>query len=321
MARWFGKTQNSLVAPQFKIYGPAADEEVVPITAIPQTPLRERAFRAMNQLPPFSPALNRLLATLARENVFFAELAAIIEKDTVLASSVLKLVNSALYARSGTVNSVRSAVSIIGLNKLRNLALSLSVGKLWKQIRMPPSWSHAAFNRHSLATAIMADLLVQRVSVRYPEGGFTAGLLHAMGKMMIATALPRECEEILRLFRESGSLSMEQIEFQVIGCCHAELCAVALGNWKLPPDIQEAVGHQHDPRLRVAKNAGTYLDLSQLLAQAHHVVSAMGLTVPMCTSPVDGMPEDYLHQIGLAADAQQILSDFDSEFGAMQGFF
>ncbi|MGB9604683.1 MAG: HDOD domain-containing protein, partial [Bryobacteraceae bacterium] len=69
--------------------------------------LRERALKGLDRLPPFSAILNRLLASLAREDVSFAELASLIEKDTVLAGNVLRLVNSALYSLPGTVNSVR----------------------------------------------------------------------------------------------------------------------------------------------------------------------------------------------------------------------
>ena len=86
------------------------DKGGVAAATVSQPNLREKAFLALNQLPPFNPTLNKLMATLAKEDVFFSEVAAVIEKDTVLASNVLKLVNSALYARSGTVNSVRNAV-------------------------------------------------------------------------------------------------------------------------------------------------------------------------------------------------------------------
>ncbi len=247
----------------------------------------------------------------------YADLATIVEKDAVLAGNVLKLVNSALYARSGTVNSVRYAISIIGLNKLRNLALSLSVAKLWKQVKTPRAWSQAAFNQHSLATAVMADLLAQRLNVRYPEGGFTGGLLHAMGKMMIATGLPDQFGEILNLYQNSSSMTMEEAEFQVIGCCHAELCAAALGQWKLPPDIQEAVGNQHDPR----PNLADQMDLSRLVAEAHHVVNLVGITIPACASPHKGTPEEALAHLGLSVHSEKILADFDAEFGTMRGFF
>src|SRR5439155_24931738 len=122
---------------------------------------KEHALRSLEKLPPFSPVLNRLLATLAREDVSFAKLADLIENDTVLAGNVLKLVNSALYGRKGSVNSVRHAVSILGVTKLRNAALGMSITRMWSAIHTPAAWSMARFNQHSIAAALLADLLTQ----------------------------------------------------------------------------------------------------------------------------------------------------------------
>jgi len=279
--------------------------------------LRERAFRTLNQLPPFSPTLSRLLASLAKEDVFLKEIAAIIEKDTVLTGHVLKLVNSALYARSGTINSVRHAVSILGLNKLRNVALSLSVARMWKSVKTPRTWSQGAFNLHSVATAVMADQLAQRLRVRYPEGAFTAGLLHAVGKLMIAIGLPEHYETILATYQNSSDLTMEESEYFHIGCCHTELGAAALGEWKLPADIQEAVGNQHDPR----PDQGGVKDLSGLLLVAHKVVNHLDVKIPACASQMEGTAEDVLAEAGLKEESGRIIEEFQGEFGMMRGFF
>ena len=75
--------------------------------------LKDRAIRSLRELPPFSPILNRLLASLAQEDVSFMKLGDLIEKDPVLAGNLLHLVNSALYARRGSINSVRHALSLL----------------------------------------------------------------------------------------------------------------------------------------------------------------------------------------------------------------
>ena len=93
----------------------------------------------------------------------------------MLSGNVLRLVNSALYGRRGTVSSVRAAVPMLGINKLRNYVLGISVARLWAKVKTPASWSMKRFNDHSVAVAVMADLLVQRIDVEYPEGAFIAG--------------------------------------------------------------------------------------------------------------------------------------------------
>jgi HD-like signal output (HDOD) protein len=118
---------------------------------------RERALRVIGELPPFSPILNRLMASLAQEDVSFAKIADLIEKDTAVAGNILKMVNSALYSLPGRVNSVRHAVSLLGVNTLRNATLGMSVSRMWKQVKSPPGWSMGTFNLHSAGVAILAD--------------------------------------------------------------------------------------------------------------------------------------------------------------------
>jgi HD-like signal output (HDOD) protein len=154
------------------------------------TALKGRLIRGLDQLPPFSPVLNKLLATMAAEDVSFAQVATLIESDTVLAGNVLKVVNSALYGFRGTVNSVRHAVAILGVDRLRNLSLGFSFARMWTHMPTPEGWSGSKFNQHSLAVGILADLLAQRAAAPYPEGAFVAGLLHDIGKLLIATSLP-----------------------------------------------------------------------------------------------------------------------------------
>ncbi len=189
-------------------------------SAVPATPapanLKEKALRSLSALPPFSPILSRLLATLAAEDVSFAALGDLIEKDTVVAANVLHLVNSALYARRGTISSVRHAISLLGVNKLRNAVLGMSIARVWNRVKMPANWSMMRFNMHSAAVAILSDLLAQRVQVEYPEGAFVAGLLHDSGRLLIAMALPQEHVRIIERY-STGGLTMIECEREVLG--------------------------------------------------------------------------------------------------------
>ena len=130
---------------------------------------RDKLLAAVDRLPPFSPVLNRVLASLADEDVSFGELAGLIETDTVLAGNILRLVNSPLYGRRATINSVRHAVAIIGTIKIRNLLLGLSVARRWTGVRVPKRWSARQFNLHSLAVDVLSDLLALELPVPYPE--------------------------------------------------------------------------------------------------------------------------------------------------------
>jgi len=276
----------------------------------------EQILRSLDRLPPFSPILNRLMASLASEEVSFGELAGIIEKDTVLAGNVLRLVNSALYGLPGTVSSVRHAVAILGLNKLRNVVMGMSIWRVWRGARTPEAWSGARFNLHSVATAILADLLVERVPVPYPEGAFVAGLLHDLGKLLIAISMPHESGLIQALF-ESGDLALEECERQIIGATHPALSGLALRKWNLPGPIQTAVAFHHAPQ---QANEGQ-LHLSHVVEAADQLAIDLGHSTWPPEHQPQGRSQALLPALGLSRQVPELLAHFSPEFEALRTVF
>ncbi len=278
--------------------------------------LRERAVRTLGELPPFSPILNRLLASLAKDDVSFVKLGDLIEKDPVVAGNLLHLVNSALYARRGSINSVRHALSLLGINKLRNAVLGMSITRMWNQVRTPPSWSMARFNMHSAACAILSDLLAQRLTIEYAEGAFVAGLLHDVGRLLIALGLTEEYGRILHLHESEGK-PLLVCEREVIGVTHPEISAEALAFWNLPEPIQQAAKYHHDPG---AEPHAKGITLSRVLDAANQYVNSMGVSI--LKSCRDNADASVVETLGLPADQlETVLADFKLEFDAMSAFF
>jgi HD-like signal output (HDOD) protein len=280
--------------------------------------LKDRAIRSLRELPPFSPILNRLLASLAQEDVSFMKLGDLIEKDPVLAGNLLHLVNSALYARRGSINSVRHALSLLGINKLRNVVLGMSISRMWNQVRTPPSWSMTRFNMHSAACAILSDLLAQQLTVNYAEGAFVAGLLHDVGRLLIALGLSEDYTRIVNMY-DSGGLSLVDCEKEVIGVTHPELSSEAMLFWKLPEQIQTAVLYHHSPELDPSAQP-KQVSLSKVLDAANQYVNSMGVSIlKKCPEVSDSTLVDSL---GLPADKiATLLVDFKNEYDAMSAFF
>jgi HD-like signal output (HDOD) protein len=281
--------------------------------------VRERSLLALGQLPPFSPILNRLIASLAAEDVSFAKIADLIEKDTVLAGNILKLVNSALYGLAGTVNSIRHAVSLLGINKLRNAALSMSVARMWRQVKTPPGWSTANFNQHSVGVAILSDFLAQRLDVVYAEGAFAAGLFHDLGLMLVAIGLHDEYKQLTLLCQKTHKWEPEY-EIQVLGMTHAELSAEALAQWNLPEEIQTAVRYHGSPELDLTPVEPGELALSRILNAADRYVKGTGVFVSLFESPSEDAKK-VLEQLGLGDRLPVILQEFDNEFQAIKSYF
>ena len=278
---------------------------------------RQTALRALGELPPFSPVLSRLLATLAKEDVSFGALGDLIEKDTVVAGNVLHLVNSAIYARRSKINSVRHAISVLGVNKLRNAVLGMSVARMWKSVTMPAGWSTARFNAHSAATAILSDLLVQHLDVKYPEGAFIGGLLHDIGHLLVAWGLPKQYEEIRS--RCMSGIPLEDCERDILGFTHAALSADALEVWKLPEPVQVAVRMHH--------SAGSELSISEptmgkAIGAADSYIKSVGLSIhPLLGAQPEGPDVNSLLDLGLAPKLVEALTgDFETECKAMMQY-
>ena len=286
---------------------------------------RQKLQRVLNTLPPFSPILNRLLGSLASEDVRFSDLATLIEKDTVLSGHVLRLVNSAAMARRSRINSIAHAVSVLGLVRLRNFLLSLSIARLWQSTKTMPPWSMVQFNLHGAAVALMSDLLAQNTHCHYPEGAFLAGLLHDYGKLLVAAALPEQFNEVVKMVMEGKATQLEA-EREVIGFTHPELSAMTLKAWNLPEDIVRGVEFHHEPEEeeKVLLEPVNGVLLSRIVLTADSTVRKLGLNVVAIEGPIEPSVENAratLEALGFGDSASKILETFEVEYDAIKTFF
>ncbi|HTP87674.1 MAG TPA: HDOD domain-containing protein [Bryobacteraceae bacterium] len=285
-----------------------------------QTSYKEQLLAGMGRLPPFSPTLNRVLASLGHEDVSFSYLSELIEKDTVLAGNTLKLVNSALYSRRAEVSNIRYAVTLLGVNKLRNAVMSMSVARLWTGLYLPPGWSIKQFNLHSVAVAVLSDLIAHRMPVELQEGAFAAGLLHDLGRLLIAATLPEECLKIMSLY-DSGAGSLYECERQAIGIDHAEVSVMVLVAWNLPRAIRTAVRYHHAPDDDPTPlSEGKSVRLSALLCAADAYADHLGISVTAKNTASDAPVLDRYRSL-LGESVEQVSSEFEREFEAIKVFF
>jgi HD-like signal output (HDOD) protein len=272
-----------------------------------------RVVAAVDSLPPFSPVLHRLLAALAEEEISLSELSVLIERDAVLAGNTLRLANSALYGRRGNVSSVRHAVSLMGIVKLRNFALGLSVSQFWARLQLPARWSTHHFNLHSIAAGLLADLTAVETRAPYAEGGFVAGLLHDIGEAVIAIALPRQFDWISEKQVAEGS-GMEQYEVDVLGFSHASVSGAVLEKWNLPAAIQLAAAHHHAPD----HADGGRFHLAHIVAAVENYLGRDGSAIlPQGGAPAQVQP---LKELGLGDKAPGVLAACQQEFEVIAGF-
>jgi HD-like signal output (HDOD) protein len=197
------------------------------------------------------------------------------------------MANSAAIGLSERVTDVADAVQQLGMTTVRSLVLSAQVYGSYAPGRVKEFSADALWNQlmkcADLARTIMRR---DRAAVADAEDAFTAGMLHDIGKLMLADSLPKEFAEALELAAKEG-IPQVQAEQSVFGADHAGLAAYLFGLWGLPASIVEAVAFHHTPQQS---------DLKQCSAlTAVHVASAF-----LSESGEAPVNRDYLTEIGVA---------------------
>lgn len=279
---------------------------------------REKALGSLDRLPALSPVVTRLLAALAHFDVEYRRITELIEKDAILCAHVLRVVNSPLYCRTREVDSIARAVSLLGTGKLRKIALSFSVSRIFKRPGMPASWSNSRFSLHSAATGLLCELMAAQLPVADADAAFTAGLLHDIGKFVIAASFPREYDTIGDLASSSGR-PLIACERELLDTDHAELSGLVLARWGLPPNIQRAAFYHHRPQEDPEESEQGRVPLAHVVAQADAFVHYLAIIAePQISSPEDACTIEFP---GHTFDRLAVLERFEREWKELFEFF
>ena len=276
-----------------------------------------RALIIVGDLPPLSPMVRHLLATLysSSDETSLSQVALWIEKDTLTSGRTLALANSAYYARREPILSIRQAVSRLGMNAIRNLVVSMSMSRYWNRIPTPADWSTSRFNAHSIGTAVLSERIASVLSPANTEVAFLAGLFHDIGHVIIAILLRDNMDGRKRL-SSAEHAGLQDLELELVGFTHPELSARIVRSWNLPASIEEAVRH-HETIIESSRpNSLDEVPLCQIVQAADCCVDCEGLSI-------DGLPKRdksrvlVLNQLGAGLKDSTIFHQFRSELDTL----
>jgi putative nucleotidyltransferase with HDIG domain len=185
-------------------------------------------------------AVGRVMARLESGQASAAEIADAINEDPVLAAKVLKLVNGGFCGSRRPIASVTNAVVMLGVDAVRMLVLTTSVMDLVSAMNR----LLAGLWQHSLATARVAGAIAERLDAASPEEYALSGLLHDLGKVIIAQVFSPEYRQIRALVAERGGLQV-QAELEVLGVSHADVGFWLLRKWSLPEKLLFPIAYHH----------------------------------------------------------------------------
>lgn len=198
----------------------------------------------IQKLPSMPSLVLEILESFDDERMDVSTLARKIANDQVLVARVMRVANSAFFGLSGQIGTIPEAISVLGFNNLRGLVTAAAI------INSAPKdlgeFDRVMFWRHGIATASCAKVLARRVGLN-PEIAFTAGVLHDIGKLIIAMQFPQVVVALPQMKDQASDEASIAIEHEMLGCDHAALGGELAKRWNFPLAIRESIVLHHTP--------------------------------------------------------------------------
>ena len=219
---------------------------------------------------------NRALSDLVKSDLSLTtQIADIIRRDPSLSARLLRLVNSVYFGLSARVNNIEEAVFFLGLRQIRELSLATPVieelERLQTTASTPLPWKELW--AHSIASAMLTREILRATPLAIDdETDYLSGLLHNVGKIVMAYAFPSELKEVMETKHATTAEVCEQ-ERQLVGWDHARIGAYYLERHKLSEEINYAVRYHTAPNL-----APRHRLFSAAVQLADHLVRHAGIS-------------------------------------------
>jgi len=219
----------------------------------------ERIIAQSRELRSLPESVHQLNQLMQNKQVTMSEITDIVASDPVLSAKILKSVNSPFYGFPSKIETIAYAISILGIDSIRYLAISNAVISKFSSSAnsLVPIDS---FWRHSFATAIISQQLARMHNHNNAERIFTSGLLHELGSLLLAIAIPNEYRAVISK-ANTDHLPLHLAEKELLGFTHTDITARLLKNWNLPSSVIESIRNMYDCQ---AANSESQMDAAIL---------------------------------------------------------
>lgn len=196
-------------------------------------------------LPSLPQTLIPLLENCRNPVADIRQLAELTAQDIAVSTKVMRLANSAFIGARHPFDSISQAVIYLGRDTLHNIVIAIAVQEVFAP---PPSVKSgidtARFWYHALLTAMLAKDMAEQSGFPHPAACYLAGLLHDVGKILLATNSPGGSVALNPLDDEACRL---QEEVSRCGIDHAKAGGLLAEHWHLPQSVGEAISEHHQP--------------------------------------------------------------------------
>ncbi len=264
----------------------------------------------LDRLPSLPSLYLKLVEMVQRPNSNLLAVGEVVSQDLGMTTKLLQLVNSAFFGLRRSVSSASDAVGLLGVETIQSLVLSVHAFNELSALQLS-DFALETIWQHSLAVSVLAKriAIAEGLEKNNVEEALMAGMLHDVGRVILATNLPREYAQVVALSKKENR-PLQTCEKEVLGATHAEVGAYLLGLWGISDPIVEAVAFHHYP-LECQNRTLNALSIVHIADALHHSVGH----APSCGS----LDATYINELGLANHLPQWISLASLQAGDQNG--
>lgn len=259
-------------------------------------------------LPPLPRVLSELMSYLQQDEIDTDHVVQLLNQDQALVAHALRIANSPFHGLARQVGSLQEAMVVLGLRAVHSLVTTAAITSLFQPLQeqlRQAGYDQHRFWRHSLGTAYCARELALKLEVN-AEYAYTAGLLHDLGKLVLAASHPQHFQQIVRQVQGQDSHWLDA-ERLLLGFDHADISAALAEHWQFPVTISEAIALHHTPEEHTAAMLPGIVHLADIMT---HALNLEGLEAPQ----VPRLSSVVWHRLGLSwTDFRALLASVDTQ--------
>ena len=274
-----------------------------------------QVLRSLKNLPPFPMVAQRALLLLNKPEVSIQELVEVVKFDPAITANILRISNSAYFGLRREIHSLHQALLLLGTQELLKIIIASGATRLFSAPTPGYFTERQGLWRHSVSCALMVDLLSRELTMSDQATGFTAGLMHDIGKVVLSLFVEQKFHEIMEVVEQEG-VSFQAAEKIILGVDHAEMGGEMARMWDFPDRLRLAITYHH------LDKPEAYTDDLILLVYLGDILTMMfGQDLGTDGLAYTGYPEVLKHFHLREKNLQKILLQFGSAWDEAQVFF
>jgi len=236
----------------------------------------EQVLARADALPALPQIVARILEMLGDEEVNVEVLSGHIVSDPAVVARLLAAANAGALGASGRVESVRQAIILLGVSRVRDITLATAI---MDRFNAAPPFDARRLWLHSLGVAICAQEVARGAGLDV-DVAYTAGLLHDIGQLLLFAFAPAAYAGVQRL-RIDRDIDIVDAEREVLGVDHAQVGGALARRWKMPEDVADAIAAHHASADSGPENEmADAVHVAEVLSHALNLGGGEGARVP-----------------------------------------